>query len=61
MRVTFILSRFSPPCLPPGWGALLALLLFKSELSMIALIGIMLLIGIVKKKCHHDDRFCPAE
>ena len=32
-----------------GVGALLALLLFKSELSMIALIGIMLLIGIVKK------------
>ena len=28
----------------------MALLLFKSELSMIALIGIMLLIGIVKKK-----------
>jgi len=32
-----------------GVGALLALLLFKSELSMIALIGIILLIGIVKK------------
>ena len=32
-----------------GVGALLALLLFKTELSMIALIGIMLLIGIVKK------------
>ncbi|HVG01480.1 MAG TPA: efflux RND transporter permease subunit, partial [Nitrospira sp.] len=32
-----------------GVGALLALLLFKSELTMIALIGIMLLIGIVKK------------
>ncbi len=32
-----------------GVGALLALLLFKAELSMIALIGIMLLIGIVKK------------
>lgn len=32
-----------------GVGALLALLLFKIELSMIALIGIMLLIGIVKK------------
>jgi multidrug efflux pump len=32
-----------------GVGALLALLVFKSELSMIALIGIMLLIGIVKK------------
>ncbi|TKB69867.1 MAG: multidrug transporter subunit MdtC, partial [Nitrospira sp.] len=32
-----------------GVGALLALLLFKTELSMIALIGIVLLIGLVKK------------
>ncbi|HYM37436.1 MAG TPA: multidrug efflux RND transporter permease subunit [Nitrospiraceae bacterium] len=32
-----------------GVGALLALMLFKTELSMIALIGIILLIGIVKK------------
>ena len=32
-----------------GVGALLALFIFKSELSMIALIGIILLIGIVKK------------
>jgi len=32
-----------------GVGALLALLLFKSELSLIALIGVILLIGIVKK------------
>ena len=32
-----------------GVGALLALLLFKTELSVIALIGIVLLIGIVKK------------
>jgi multidrug efflux pump subunit AcrB len=32
-----------------GVGSLLALLLFKTELSMIALIGIILLIGIVKK------------
>jgi multidrug efflux pump len=32
-----------------GVGALLALLLFKIELSVIALIGIFLLIGIVKK------------
>ncbi len=30
-------------------GALLALLLFQTELSVIALIGIILLIGIVKK------------
>ncbi len=32
-----------------GVGALLALLLFRTELSIIALIGIILLIGIVKK------------
>jgi len=32
-----------------GVGALLALMLFKSEFSIIALIGIILLIGIVKK------------
>ena len=32
-----------------GVGALLSLLLFKQELSVIALIGIILLIGIVKK------------
>ena len=32
-----------------GAGALLALLLFRNELSVIALIGILLLIGIVKK------------
>ena len=32
-----------------GVGALLALLLFRTELSIIALIGVILLIGIVKK------------
>jgi multidrug efflux pump len=32
-----------------GVGAVLALLVFKTELSVIALIGILLLIGIVKK------------
>jgi len=32
-----------------GVGAILALLLFKTELTLIALIGIILLIGIVKK------------
>jgi len=32
-----------------GVGALLALLLFKSEFSIIAMIGVILLIGIVKK------------
>ena len=32
-----------------GVGAFLALLLFKTELSVIAMVGIILLIGIVKK------------
>src|SRR5262249_40014331 len=32
-----------------GVGALLALLIFKTEFSIIALIGVILLIGIVKK------------
>jgi len=36
-------------CGSAGVGALLALLLFKTELSIIALVGILLLIGIVKK------------
>jgi multidrug efflux pump len=34
---------------PAGVGALLALLIFKIDLSVIAIIGIILLIGIVKK------------
>ncbi len=38
-----------------GVGALLAMLLFHVELSLVALIGIILLIGIVKKKRDHDD------
>ncbi len=37
-----------------GLGALIALILFKMEFTVIALIGILLLIGIVKE-CHHDD------
>lgn len=40
-----------------GLGALLALELFNTPFSLIALIGIMLLIGIVKK-CHHYGGFC---
>ena len=35
--------------LPAGVGAVLALLLFRMEFSIIALIGVFLLIGIVKK------------
>ncbi len=36
-------------CPSPGWSALLALEMFDAPFSLIALIGIMLLIGIVKK------------
>ncbi len=39
-----------------GVGALLALLLTHTDLNIIALIGIILLIGIVKKKRDSDDR-----
>ena len=49
MKATFIRSRFSPRLPSAGVGALLALLLCRTELSVIALIGIILLIGIVKK------------
>ena len=38
-----------------GVGALLALYITHTELSLIAFIGIILLVGIVKKKCHYDD------
>src|SRR6185437_15124095 len=34
---------------PAGVGALLALMAFKTEFSIMALIGVILLIGIVKK------------
>ena len=43
-----------------GVGALLALLLCHTELSVIALVGIILLIGIVEEERDHDDRFCPG-
>ncbi len=38
-----------------GVGAILALMICRTDLSVIALIGIILLIGIVKKR-DHDDR-----
>jgi len=38
-----------------GVGALLALLISGGDLNVIALIGILLLIGIVEEKCNHDD------
>ncbi len=37
-----------------GVGALLALMATGTEFSLIAFLGILLLIGIVKKKRHHD-------
>jgi multidrug efflux pump subunit AcrB len=48
-RVTFIRSQFSPTLPSAGVGALLALIITHTDLSVIALIGIILLIGIVKK------------
>jgi len=54
-----------------GVGALLALLLFNTEFSVIALIGVLLLIGIVKKNAilmvdfaisaERELRLCPRE
>jgi multidrug efflux pump len=41
-----------------GVGALLALMLFRQELSVVAIIGIILLIGIVKKNGINDGRLC---
>ena len=44
-----------------GVGALLALMICRhTTSSVIALIGIILLIGIVKKNAHHDDRLRPG-
>ena len=39
-----------------GVGALLALMLFSTEFCIIALIGVILLIGIVQEERDHDDR-----
>ena len=49
MKVTFIPSRFSRRFLRRAWERFWRLLAFHTELSVIALIGIILLIGIVKK------------
>ena len=43
-----------------GVGALLALMLTRTDLSVIAMIGIILLIGIREKERHPDDRFRPG-
>jgi HAE1 family hydrophobic/amphiphilic exporter-1 len=38
-----------------GFGALLTLWLFGMELNIYGFVGLLMLIGIVKKKCDHDD------
>ena len=38
-----------------GVGAFLALLICRTEFGVVALIGMILLIGIVAKNAHHDD------
>ena len=43
-----------------GVGALLALLITGNDFSVIALIGIILLIGIVEEERDHDDRLRPG-
>ena len=49
MRASFIPSPFFRLCLRRESGALLALLLTHNELNVMGMIGIILLIGIVKK------------
>ena len=49
MRATFTRSRFFRRLPSAGVGALLALILCGIDFNVIALIGIILLIGIVKK------------
>ena len=48
-RATFIPLRFFPTLPSAGVGALLALILTHNELNVIGTIGIILLIGLVKK------------
>ena len=49
MRASSIRSRFLSTLPSAGVGALLALMLFRQDLDLVALIGIILLIGIVTK------------
>ena len=49
MRALFTRSRSFPDFRPPGFGALLTLVLFKVELTIYAFVGLIMLIGIVKK------------
>ena len=48
-KATSIRSRFSPRCRRPGWARCSRCCCCGTDLSIIALIGIILLIGIVKK------------
>ena len=54
MRASFTPSPSSPPYPSAGVGAFLSLILFHQDLSVVAIIGLVLLIGIVKKERHHD-------
>ncbi len=49
MKATFIPSRFCRACLRPGLGALLTLILFKVDLNIYSFVGLVLLVGLVKK------------
>ena len=40
-----------------GVGALIVLMMFKMDLSVIAMIGIVMLVGHRQEERHHDDRF----
>jgi len=52
--ITISVRRFPRP----GFGRSACLVSsLKTELTIIAMIGIILLIGIVKKECDSDDRF----
>ncbi len=48
-KVTFIRLRFLSGLPSAGFGALLTLMLFKVDLNIYAFVGLMMLIGIVKK------------
>jgi hypothetical protein len=43
-----------------GFGALITLMLFHLELNLYGFVGVIMLVGIVKKKCHYDDRCGPG-
>ena len=49
MRATSTRSPFFPAFLRPALGALLTLILFKNELNIYSFVGLIMLVGIVKK------------